>query len=360
MAILSLAASVALLAAPAPLALDGQFAVAWRRPLVMPELLEYKPFEPAGPQVDPATGVVVVATRDGFVRAFDAEGKQLWYFEGRGPYIGAPGVGGGIAVIGGIDGHVVALDVVSGIGRWQYQYKEEIGAQPVFDGDLVYLATLEGTVLALEAKTGMWKWHFRREPTARFAILGIGRPAIANGVLYQGFSDGSVVALDAKTGSVKWDRKVGRGDYPDVNASVQLSRDRVYVASYGGEVAALDSANGNLVWETKVPLSYKARLDGDLLFVVSTSSVLALDAHTGKQVWTAPLEGTPFADPFPLKGLVLVANGKGLLVLDRRNGKKLRVFTRGSGASAAPSVLGKRLYGLSNVGELVAVDLNLK
>jgi len=357
MALLPLAAAIALASAPPPPALDSQFAVVWRKPLVALELLEYKPFEPAGPQVDPVTGIVVVATRDGFIHAFTPEGKDLWYFEGHGPYVGAPGIGDGVAVVGGIDGRVVALEVATGLGRWQYHYKEEMGSQPVFDGDLVYLATLEGTVLALDVKTGTWKWHFRREPTGRFAILGIGRPAIANGVLYQGFSDGSVVALDAKTGTVKWDRKVGRGDYPDVNASVQLSRDRLYVASYGGQVMALDPANGSTVWEAKVPFAYKARLDGDSLFVVTTKSVVSLDSRTGKQLWSTPLEGTPFADPFPLKGMVLVANGKGLLVLDRKNGKKMRLFTRGSGASAAPTLLGKRLYGLSNVGELVAVDL---
>ena len=96
---------------------------------------------------------------------------------------------------------------------------------------------------------------------------------------------------------------------------------------------------------------------GVLLVVVSTMSVVLLDAKSGKQVWSAPLEGIPFADPLVVKGLVLVANGKGLLVLDRKSGKRVRLFTRGSGASAAPSLLGNRLYGLSNAGELVAVDL---
>jgi len=358
MPLLSLAAALAVsTASPVPPVLDSQFAVAWRKSLVIGEFLETKPNEPAGPQVDPATGIVVVATRDGFVRAFDPAGKQLWYYEGRGPYLAAPGIGDGTAFIGGIDGQLVALDLVTGIGRWRYFYKEELGSQPLVVDGLVYVATLEGTVIALDEKAGTWKWHFRREPAGRFTILGIGRPVVANGVLYQGFADGSVVALDAKTGAVKWDRRVGRGDYPDVNASVQLGKDRLYVSSYAGQVAALDPANGNVIWEVKVPFAYKARLDGDTLFVVSTSSVVALDAKTGRQIWSVPLEGIPFADPFPVKGMVLVANGKGLLVLDRKTGKRMRLFTRGSGASAAPSLLGKRLYGLSNAGELVAVDL---
>ncbi|HTP52100.1 MAG TPA: PQQ-binding-like beta-propeller repeat protein [Anaeromyxobacteraceae bacterium] len=358
MPLLSLATALALgSAAPAAPALDNLFAVAWRRPLVVMELLEYKPNEPAGPQVDPSTGTVLVATRDGMVRAFSPEGNQLWYYEGKGPYIAAPGVGDGMAFVGGIDGQLVAFDLATGRGRWQYFYREEMGSQPVVDSGTVYVATLEGTVLAIDEKSGTWKWHFRREPTARFTILGIGRPVVAGGVLYQGFADGSVVALDAKTGAVKWDRRVGRGDYPDVNASVQLGKDRLYAASYAGQVVALDPANGNVIWEAKVPLAYKSQLDGDALIVVSNTSVVLLDAKSGRQIWSVPLEGVPFADPISVRGMVLVANGRGLLALDRKTGKRLRLFTRGSGASSAPALLGNRLYGLSNAGELVAVDL---
>ena len=72
-----------------------------------------------------------------------------------------------------------------------YAYREEFGSQPVVAGDLVYVATLEGTVLALDARTGAWKWHFRREPSGKFIILGVGRPAVVDGVLYQGFADGT-------------------------------------------------------------------------------------------------------------------------------------------------------------------------
>ncbi|HET8732304.1 MAG TPA: PQQ-binding-like beta-propeller repeat protein [Anaeromyxobacteraceae bacterium] len=342
---------------PRPVQSDSLFNVAWRKALVEPYLLEYKPFEPAGPGIDPLTGMVVAVTRDGYVQAYSADGKELWYFQGKGPYLGSPAVGDGLVFVAGIDGKIHAFDAARGEKRWTYSLKEEFGSQPVIAGDLVYFATLEGTLLALEARTGNWKWHFRREPTGKFLILGAGRPAVVDGVVYQGFADGSVVALDAATGAVKWDRKVGRGTYPDIDADVQVSKDRVYVASYGGQVAALDRASGAPVWEARAPEAYKAKLDGDILVVVTTKEVLGFDARTGKQLWSHVHEGSPLADPVVVKGLVLVPIGKGLLVLDRRTGKKLRFFTRGSGATGSPAVLGKRLYLLSNAGELIAVDL---
>ena len=348
------------LAAPRtpPTPTDGLFSVAWRRTLVEPFLLEYKPFEPAGPAVDPLTGMVVAATRDGYVQVFSADGKDLWWARLVGPFLGAPAVGDGLVFVAGLDGRVFAFDAARGDFRWKYTNREEFGSQPVLVGDLLYVATLEGTVMALEARTGTWKWHFRREPSGKFIILGVGQPAVVDGVVYQGFADGSVVALDALTGAVRWDRKVGRGQFPDILASVQVSKDKVFVASYAGQVAALERQSGAPVWESKVQEAYKARLDGDLLVVVTTREVVGLDARTGKQLWKTAHDGSPLADPAIVKGLVLVPIGKGLMVLDRRNGRQIRFFSRGSGGTATPAVLGRRVYLLSNAGELIAVDLN--
>jgi outer membrane protein assembly factor BamB len=336
---------------------DPLFGILWRRQLVEAQLLEFKPIEPAGPGVDPVTGLVVVAARDGKVEAFNPDGTPVWYFQGRGPYVAAPGFAGDLVLVGGSDGRLVALDRAKGTIRWKLEYREEMGSTPLTVGDLTYVATLQGTVLALDSKTGAWQWHFRREPVGKFSILGVGQPAVSDGVLYQGFPDGSVVALDAKSGTLKWERRVGRGEYPDIDASVQVGKGQIYVASYGGPVAALEAASGKQVWEVRVPYAYKARLEGDTLYVVTTTSVVALSARDGKERWTTPLEGTPFGDPIYVKGMLAVPNGKGLLLLDTRNGKRLRLFTRGSGATGSPAVLGKRVYVLSNVGELSAAEL---
>src|SRR5512137_2605824 len=125
LAALVLAAAPA--APPAPPAMDNLFSVAWRKALVEPWLLEYKPFEPAGPAVDPLTRMVVAATRDGYVQAFSAEGQELWWARLVGPYLGAPIVADDLVLVGGIDGRVLALDRSNGEVRWTYQTREEMG-----------------------------------------------------------------------------------------------------------------------------------------------------------------------------------------------------------------------------------------
>jgi len=345
------------LAAPVAVGTDAPWTAAWRRPLVDAALLEYKPIEPAGPGVDPVTKTVVAAVRDGQVVAFDPDGRELWFFMGRGPYVAPPGFVDDLVIVAGADGKVVALDRATGAVRWTHEYREEFGSQPLAGDGLVYLATMQGTVLALDAKTGRWAWHFRREAPGKFTILGVGRPAVADGVLYQGFPDGAVAALDAKTGALRWERRLGRGEYVDVDATVQIGKGRVFAASYAGQVAALDAATGAPVWETRIPYAYKVKLDGETLHVVTTTEVLSLSARDGSERWRAPLEGVPFGEPVVVKGMLAVPNGRGLLVLDGRTGRKVRLLTRGSGATGAPAIVGSRVYVLSNTGELFAADM---
>jgi outer membrane protein assembly factor BamB len=343
--------------APVAVGPDPLWSVAWRRQVVDPTLLEYKAIEPAGPGIDPVTKTVAVAVRDGKVLGFAPDGTELWFYDGRGPYVAPPGFVDDLVVVAGVDGKIVALDRSTRTIRWKQQYLEEMGSQPFAVGGLIYVATLQGTVIALDARSGTWAWHFRREPVGKFTILGVGKPTVADGVLYQGFPEGSVVALDAKTGALRWERRVGRGEYADVDASVQVAPGRVFAASYGGQVVALDAGTGQPIWEVRVPYAYKARLAGDILYVVSTTHVHALSPRDGSERWKTPLEGVPFGEPVVVKGLFAVPNSRGLLILDARSGKKLRLLTRGSGATGAPAVLGNRVYVLSNAGELVAVDL---
>ena len=100
-ALLALAVAAA---APPPTPPDSLFSIAWRKTLVEPYLLEYKPMEPAGPAVDPLTGMVVAATRDGYVQAYSAEGKELWYAQLVGPYLAPPTIADGLAIVAGLDG----------------------------------------------------------------------------------------------------------------------------------------------------------------------------------------------------------------------------------------------------------------
>ncbi len=345
---------------PAPPAATNLYRILWTRPLVPKTLLEYRPSEPGGAAVDPATGMVVVGTRDGFVHAFLPDGSRLWDFRAAGGFQAPPLVTSDAVYVGSLDGRLYARDKSTGKERWQYDAREEMGSQPAAAGGLVYVATLQDTVLALDAKTGAFKWHYRRESPSGFTIRGVANPIAAGDVLYAAFSDGSVVALEAASGRVRWERKVGpKAEFEDVDG-LAMDEGRLYAAAYSGEVAALDPATGKTLWEVKAPQACRVAAAKGYVAAVTTEKVLFLTGKDGKELWSLPLQGAPTGNPMALGrglGLLLVPNGQGLLLIDARGARTLRNFTRGEGASSSPVVLDRRLYLLSNGGELVAVEL---
>lgn len=358
-ALVALVLAVAAAAPPLPPVATRLYRVLWARQLVPRTLLEYRPSEPGGPAVDPTTGMVVAGTRDGWVHAFLPDGSLLWEFKAGAGFQAAPLITSDTVYAASLDGFLYARDKATGKERWQYDAKEELGTQPVVAGGLVYVATMQDTVLALDARTGEWKWHHRRETSSGFTIRGVAAPIVSGGVVYAGFSDGTVAALDARTGSPRWERSIApKSDFMDVDG-LAMEEGRLYAAAYSGLVVALNPANGNSIWEAKAPLASRVVAGRGWVVALTADKELALQGTNGKELWSAPLSGTPAGIPVALagQGLLLVPNTKGLLFVDGRSGRVLRNFTRGRGITASPAVAGTRMYVLTNGGELVAAEI---
>jgi outer membrane protein assembly factor BamB len=339
---------------PAP---TDVWSVRWTRQLVPPDVLEWKPREPAGPAADAVTGTVVAGTRDGVLRGYGPDGRPLWRFAARDRFVAAPRVAGPTVYVGSIDGVLYAIDVASGRERWRYAAGEEVGTTPVVADGVVYVATLQDTLLAIDAATGAWRWHHRRDAPSGFTVRGAAGPAVAGGTVYGAFSDGSVVALDAATGAVRWQSKVApAGAYVDVDSTPVVSEGRVYVAAFSGAVVALDAATGAQEWLARTPGASRVALAGDVVVATTTTQVLGVARADGSVLWTAPLDGEP-GEPVVVGRRVFVANGRRLLGLDARSGRRLVTFDPGTGVSAPPAVHDDRMYLVSNGGALVALDL---
>jgi outer membrane protein assembly factor BamB len=341
--------------APAPLHL---WSIAWERNLVPPIFLEWKPVEPGGPAVDPVTGIVVVGTRDGWLHALRPDGSVVWEFRGAGPFDGAAAIDGDAVYAGSSDGRLYAIALATGKERWRYDAKEELATRPAVSGGIVYVASLQDTLFAVDAATGAWKWQHRREKREGFTIRGAASPVVGGGAVYAGYSDGTVTALDPATGAVRWERRAGpKGEYLDVD-SIQLADGRIFLAAYSGAVMALDAQTGATVWEFAAKYASRVAVFPGIVVGVSTSAVFALSPQDGTVLWSTPLDGVPRAAPARVGSWLLVPAGKGgIRVLELANGRTLRALETGSGISAAPAVLGSRVYVLSNGGALLALDV---
>jgi outer membrane protein assembly factor BamB len=335
------------------------YGIAWKRALVQPELGAWRTIEPGGPAIDPASGTVVVGTRDGWLHAFRPNGTALWEFQGAGSFGAQPAVDGGVVYAGTSGGALYAVDLATGKERWRYDAKEELGTRPVVAGGLVLVVTLEDMLLAVDAQTGAWRWHHRREKREGFTIRGAAGVVVSEGTAFAGYSDGFVAALELGTGKPRWERKIApEGKYVDVDA-LALGGGRLYAAAYSGAVLALDPASGKTLWQVALADATRlAWIDGTLV-VVTTAAIKGLSPDAGSVVWeTAIGEGAPAASPVAAGRWIAVATGPGgLQFLDGATGRVVRVLDGGQGIDGAIATSKGRGYVLANGGTFFALDL---
>jgi alcohol dehydrogenase (cytochrome c) len=145
-------------------------------------------------------------------------------------------------------------------------------------------------------------------------------PIVNNGVMFVATPGNQVIALDAKSGAVLWRYK--RPMPEDVvllhgtSRGVALYRDKVYFAAAEAVLVALEANTGREVWTATVEDNRKgyymsvAPLVADGKVQVGASGgemgvrgfVAAYDAETGKQAWktfTVPAPGEPGSETWP-------------------------------------------------------------
>ena len=128
-----------------------------------------------------------------------------------------------------------------------------IAAAPVVAGGVVYLQDLYANVYAISLATGKLKWEYQVNMAAKSGP-GPDGVAVADGVVY-GDSSTAAFALSAATGKVLWNDtsllNSGQG-YFEIQPAV--SGGRVFLASAygsgpgGGPILALDAATGKELW----------------------------------------------------------------------------------------------------------------
>ena len=145
-------------------------------------------------------------------------------------------------------------------------------------------------------------------------------PIVNNGVMFVATPSNQVIAVDARTGVLLWRYK--RPLPEDVvllhatSRGVALYRDKVYFAAGEAVLVALDARTGREVWTTKVAENKEGYYmsvaplvaDGKVLVGCSGGElgirgfVAAFDPDSGKEVWktyTVPAPGEPGSETWP-------------------------------------------------------------
>ncbi len=204
-------------------------------------------------------------------------------------------------------------------------------------------------------------------------------PVVAAGVIYT-LDSGARVTATSTSGAALWavDVRPGRDRAGDASGGgVSVAGGRVFVTTGFGELTALDAASGREIWtqDLDAPGTSAPTVLGDLVYVVARNSAAwALDVNTGRTQWQ--ISGTPSVGnfgggagaavngdialfPFP-SGEVIATFPQGgtqrwsTVVSGARNGRASTLITDISGD---PVISGNRAYVGNFGGQLAALDL---
>ena len=307
--------------------------------------------------------------------------KLLWSYNVGGPIASSAAIAGGVVYVGGGDGDLVALDLASGKLRWKYTTGNLIGeSSPAVSGDAVYIGDLGGVLHAVNVRDGKPLWTFKTMGEIKAS------PVVTDGVVLVGSYDTHLYAVDTRTGKPRWDvatkgmvhatagvrdgmtfvtgcdalfRAIRIADGKEVfqietgaytAASPLLDGNRAYVGTFNAEVLALDLTRRAVVWrysqpDAEFPYYSSAALAGGRLIIGGRDKLVhAIDAASGKRLWTFATRARVDSSPVVAGGRVYVGSGDGrLYVLDSASGTKLWEFDTGAGIAASPALAGGRL-----------------
>jgi len=311
------------------------------------------------------SGVLYAASRDGKVRALDADtGRTRWQVDTKADLSAGPAVGDGLVVVGTTSGMVIALEVADGQQRWRAKMSGEVLAAPLVAGDRVVVRSVDGRMRALNAADGAEAWMVE-DVVPRLTLRGTSAPARAGDVVIGGFDSGRIMAVALASGDILWQAQVssprGRTELEriaDIDSAVRVAGEEIYAIGYQGRIAMIALDTGQVWWARDLSSYRGIGLDDDQLYVAtSDGDVVALKRRDGGTVWEQTgLKRRALSTPVTHAGAVVVGDFEGYLHwMDRGSGRFVARQRLGSTRIAAtPLVIGYRLFVMDEGGKIAA------
>ncbi|NIE97478.1 outer membrane protein assembly factor BamB [Acinetobacter sp. C26M] len=251
--------------------------------------------------VEAGEGIVVSGNRKGQLFALDqATGEQKWTAKLSGAILSPSLIQSGRVITIANDGTVFAHDAVTGQQVWAYKLPNvqfSLRGQPApvrLDERTVLIGSANAYIYALDIISGVPRFQRRvaisegRSDIQRLVDV-VGDPVVSGQYLVTTSFQGQVTVTDLATQRVVWSE-----DASSTN-SAEVAEDKVFVATTDGKLNAYNLATGELVWQNEELLNRKLSnpvMLGQNLVVGDLDGVIHLiNPASGKLIGRAKTSG---------------------------------------------------------------------
>ena len=311
------------------------------------------------------------ASAEGRVMSVDPEsGRVRWKQDLDLALSGGVGHHGNSVFVGASEGLVMRLDAVSGSEIWRAPVSGEVLSAPQGDGRYVVAQTYDGKLMGFDYETGEVRWTYTSDVPV-LTLRGTGTPMILGDNAIAGFADGKVVAINLRSGNVAWEVRVaipqGRSEIErivDIDGSMAVQSNELYVASYQGRLVAIDTRSGRRLWQRNVSSVSGVGVGFGNVYVADDDGTVSAFLRNGQGVrWqNIDLGFRDLSRPTPVSSYVAVVDFEGYLhLLSQVDGEIVgRTKVDSSGARADMLTRGNRLFVFTNDGALKAYDVEAR
>lgn len=315
--------------------------------------------------------VIYVAGHEGDVTAVAADsGKVIWSENYELPITGGVGMGVEQLYVGTTDGEVIALSPDNGQLIWKVSVQGEVLSAPQGNGKVVAVQSYDGKLHGLNPEDGSSLWTFDSNVPV-LTLRGTSSPLFYGDVVLAGFGNGKVAAFDGESGTLRWETRIavsqGRSEIErivDIDGTLKLVGNILYVVSYQGKLAAVDVNSGRRLWQQDASSYVGVDQGFGNIYVSDQQGSLMAYYKSGQGLrWEqAQLGRRGLNRPSVLRSWLAVADIEGYVhFISQVDGHFVgRVRVDSDGVRADMQVAGNVLYVLTNNGELHALRVTTK
>jgi outer membrane protein assembly factor BamB len=262
---------------------------------------------------------------------------------------------------------VAALDITDGKKRWSYETLGENMPSPAYVNGRIVFVNGDWHGYALRSDTGQLLWRTNVNGYSAMSNAAVIGNDVVMGICRNGIFSSSTIAIDSTTGKVRWEAPYGHCD-----GSPAVGNGEVFVQSVvpgsmkfvgRNRVAALDAKTGKVLWTYVAPKDGVATVLGsdegsvagmyhDGVYYQAfplEDSFIAFDARTGKIRWQMPTSGPVKMSAVLSKGTLYFGDTTGVMyAVEASSGKLIRaVLFKEPFTTSAPIVVGRTLYAVN-------------